>query len=159
MAKSNNKTEYIPVAFESENSVAPKGKNGKRKDKSANIYYTMLMSNAWRNLTGNQKELYLFCKLQQFGESLSMQEHATAQEKENDEKPNLSDRFTMNKSKWCELYRLYIPQNAKRFYKDMQALIDNGFVEKLQSGFTDRSKNIYKFSSKWKEFGWVTDKK
>lgn len=55
MSRSKKQSEYIPVAFESENSVAPKTKKGQRKDKSANIYYSMLMSNAWRKLTGNQK--------------------------------------------------------------------------------------------------------
>ena len=111
MSKSKKKPDYIPVAFESENSVAPKCKNGKRKDRSANIYYSMLMSNAWRKLTGNQKELYLFCKLQQFGESVNYEEHATDLEKENGEKPNLRDRFTMNKHKWCGMYQLYSEQN------------------------------------------------
>lgn len=158
MSRSKKQTEYIPIAFESENSVAPKCKNGKRKDRSANIYYSMLMSNAWRKLTGNQKELYLFCKLQQFGESVNYEEHATDLEKENGEKQNLSDRFTMNKHKWCEMYQLYSEQNQNRFYKDMNALIENGFIELLQSGRTNKTKNIYKFSSKWKELGWVDRK-
>lgn len=150
----NKIPQYVPTAYESELSFAPMPKKGnKRKDKSANVYYSMLMSKAWRELTGNQKELYLFCKLQQFGESLSYEEHATEIEKQNLEKPNLSDRFTMNKSKWCELYQLYTEQNAKRFYNDMKRLIELGFVELLQSGRTNKTKNIYKFSDKWKKRG------
>lgn len=149
-------TRYVPQPYESERSVSPKRKNnGKKEDRSANIYYSMLMSNAWRKLTGNQKELYLFCKLQQFGESTNFEDHATQLEKDGNEKPNISDRFTMNKSKWCDLYKLYSEQNAKRFYKDINALIENGFIDKIQSGYNTKTKNIYKFSDRWKAQGFT----
>lgn len=147
------KSEYIPRRFESCLDFVPK-LNGKPEDKSSNIHYSMLMSNAWHNLTGKQKELYLYCKLQLFGQSIKSKEKLKT-EKEIDEKANvdISIRFTFNMGLWCELYGLYTEKTQRYFYKDMDALIANGFIKLISSGKTTRTKNIYEFSDKWIELG------
>lgn len=154
----NKKSEYKPREFESELDFAPKQKNGKKKDTSSNIYYSMLMSNAWHELTLKQKELYLYCKLQYLGQRLNRDELET--EKEADEgNTNISYRFTFNKGLWCELYGLYSENGKRHFYDDMQVLIDKGFIRLVASGQNTRTKNIYEFSNKWAEKGkWVNDK-
>lgn len=155
---SRRKVKYIPKSFESHPNFLPKKRNGNNAtDVSANIYISMLMSKAWHNLTGKQKELYLYCKAQYYGEKKTNAEHLTIQEKEEKTNVNTDMRFTMNKSKWCDIYGIYSESGKRHFYKDMQALIDNGFVEILQNGKTNRTKNIYIFSDKWADLGkWKT---
>lgn len=151
---SGKRDKYIPKVFESESSfLEPKKDGSKAKDVSANIYISMLQSRAWHNLTGKQKELYLYCKAQYFGEKKTKKQHTTTLEEINGEKPDLSKRFTMNRSKWCECYGLYTENTQKYFYKDIKALQDNGFIKTLESGKTTRTKNIYEFSDKWRELG------
>lgn len=148
---------YIPKVFESERSFLPNKKNGgKVKDVSANIYISMLQSQAWHNLTSKQKELYLYCKAQYYGEIKNKDEHLTAKEKESEENIDISKRFTMNKSKWCEIYGLYTDSTQRYFYSDMKALVENGFVRVVEKGQNSRTKNIYELSDKWREKGvWV----
>ena len=61
--------------------------------------------------------------------------------------------FTMNQSKWCGLYGLYKRSNARGFYRDMSALIENGFVVCVECGAITRTKPIYRFSSMWQKYG------
>lgn len=153
MGRKKSKSDYIPRRFESYLGFAPI-LDGKHEDKSSNIHYSMLMSNAWHNLTGKQKELYLYCKLQLFGQSIKSKEKLKT-EKEIDEKTkvDISIRFVFNRGLWCDLYGLYTENTQKYFYKDMDALIENGFIKLISSGKTTRTKNIYEFSDKWIEFG------
>ena len=158
MAK--KKENYVAKAFESEPSFLPKTKNKtSAKDVSANIYLSMLMSQAWHNLTLKQKELYLYCKAQYYGEAKTPQEHKTNNEIENDINANLQVRFTMNKSKWCEIYHLYSESGQRHFYEDMNALVENGFIKVVESGKTSRTKNIYEFSDRWRLQGKYEHKK
>ena len=52
------KKKYVPKAFES----------GKAGDVSANIYASMIQSRAWSNLTNNARVLYVYMKLQYYGQ-------------------------------------------------------------------------------------------
>ena len=132
--KKNNK--YIPKSFESSKSS--------KNDIFASIYLSMIKSDKWKNLSKNQQLLYVYCKFQYYGEKncpkpmvkkLTEEEYALC--------------FTMNKSKWCKAFNLYKEGNQAMFYKDMDALISNGFIELVECGKTSRTKNIYKFSNKW----------
>jgi len=126
MAK--RRTSYVPKAFES---------NGAKSDTSANIYMSMLMSTAFMELNPRQKTLYLYCKAQQYAEK-----HTEEQE-----------QFTMNRSKWNNLYHLYSNGNSGSFYKDMSRLIEVGLVDCVSCGADSRQKSIYRLSSRWHEFG------
>lgn len=153
MAK-RKKEIYKPRAFESEPTFLPQNEKGKHNtDTSANIYISMLQSQAWHNLTYKQKELYLYCKAQQFGETKKKSEHLTEYEKENKIDVDLSKRFTMNKSKWFNIYGLYTKNSQRHFYKDIKALIDNGFVIAVEKGQITRTKNIYEYTDKWRSLG------
>lgn len=123
------KTPYQKKPFES---------TGASNDTSANIYVSMLLSAAWRALTAQQQRLYLYCKAQLYAEK---------------QKPNNDHLcFTMNQSKWAELYGLYEKSNAKGFYRDMSALIEKGFITCVQCGAITRTKSIYRFSSMWQNY-------
>lgn len=127
---SKRRTQYQKKAFES---------TGVSHDVSANLYASMLLSPAWMDLTAQQKTLYVMCKLQLYGE----------RRKPTDDPAT----FTMNRSKWCELYKLYKPGNQAGFYRDMTALIEHGFVVCVESGACTRTKSIYRLSSAWQRWG------
>lgn len=116
---------YVPKAFESK----------KAGDVSANIYASMIQSRAWANLTNNARVLYLYMKLQYYGQR------------------NIPNReqecFYFNKAMFTKTYQLY--KNVNQFYRDRQMLIDNGFIETVENGRTTRTKSIYRLSSKWRE--------
>ena len=121
---------YQPKSFES---------TGVSSDTSANIYTSMLMSPAWRDLTAQQQRFYLYCKAQYYYEK---------------KKPNEDPLcFTMNRAKWCGLYGLYTDSNHKSFYRDITALIEHGFITCKESGALTRTKSIYRFSDMWQRFG------
>lgn len=107
-------------------------------DTSANIYESMITSPAWLELTATQKVLYLTCKSQYYAEK---------------QKPNNNgSQFTMNKYKWCNKYKLYTNSNSAGFYRDMTALIEKGFIICVECGAYTRTKNIYQFSDKWRNY-------
>ena len=56
---SRRKPPYQKKPFES---------NGASNDTSANLYMSMLLSDAWRALTAQQQRLYLYCKAQYYAE-------------------------------------------------------------------------------------------
>ena len=109
--------------------------SGAPSDVSANIYMSMLMSSAWKKLTPRQQILYVYCKLQYYAE------------KKKPVKDNQMS-FTMNQSKWKDLYKLYTRNNY--FYQDINKLIETGFVACIESGRNTRTKSIYIFSDQWR---------
>lgn len=111
---------------------------GNPSDTSANLYMSMLMSEAWKSLTPQQMVLYLYCKGQYYGEKRKPEGN--------------NEYFTMNKSKWCA-YGLYDENNGKGFRRDMEQLIEKGFVACVECGAVTRTKTIYRFSDKWKQYG------
>ena len=132
MAKKKKK--HIPKSFES---------TGISSDISANIYESMAESPAWQDLTKGQQLLYVYCKLQYYGEK-------SYQLKEKEANPEV---FTMNRYKWCNKYKIYTISNSGQFYKDMEALISHGFIKCVLIGAKARVKNIYAYSDKWKIWG------
>lgn len=139
------KTPYKPKKFESAQFYTDK--NGKKHgDTSANIYMTMLLSQAWRDLTKNQQILYLYCKAQYYAEK---------RKPKHDEDNEFGNEwyFTMNKSKWCDLYGIYTENNKAQFRKDMAELINKGFIRCVACGWYDKQKTIYAYSSKWQKYG------
>lgn len=127
---SRKKQPYQKKPFES---------TGASSDTSANLYMSMLLSAAWKDLTPQQQRLYTYCKAQYYAEKQKPEQNPLA--------------FTMNQSKWCGLYGLYEKTNAKGFYRDMTALIEHGFVSCVQCGAITRTKSVYQLSSKWQQYG------
>lgn len=128
---------YIPKPFEST--------IGSKRDTSANIYMSMLKSDAFMSLTSSQKVLYLYCKSQQYGTSTS--------ERAKFELIDKLEYFTFSEHKWREQFKLYSKANRNKFYKDMNKLIEVGLIDCVHSGQSSRTKNIYKLSSRWLKYG------
>lgn len=124
------KPKYQKKSFES---------TGVSGDTSANLYESMLISPAWKDLSPNQKVLYSVCKSQYYAEKIKPLDEDTC--------------FTMPPTKWADKYGLYSPNNGASFYRDMSALIEHGFVRCLQCGKATRTKTVYQFSDKWRSYG------
>lgn len=123
------KLRYTPKPFES---------NCRSNDTYASIYMSMILSEAWRDLTVEQQRLYLYCKEQYYGEK----------------RPKEADRevFTMNRAKWSA-YGLYSTTNAKGFIRDMTALIEHGFIDCVSCGAANQKKSLYRYSARWQNYG------
>lgn len=144
---------YVPKVFESDNELLPKRKNGNNAtDVSANIYGSMILSDAWAELNLRQMKLYIVCKHQYYAEKKNPSDLITMMEKEENKTPDLTKRFTMNKSKWCDIYKIYPSSASSIFYKDILELERLGFIDILQRGGKSGIKNIYQFSSRWRDY-------
>lgn len=111
---------------------------GLSSDVSANLYKSMLLSTAWKALSPKQQQLYMFCKLQLYSEKKKPLERVEC--------------FTMNRAKVID-YGLYSDGNRGGFVRDMQSLIEKGFVDCISDGSASRSKTIYAFSARWQLYG------
>lgn len=116
---------------------------GNNEDTSANIYVSMLMSQKWKKLTKNAQVLYLYCKAQYYAEKRKPLPQI-------DKAVDNRNYFTMNKSKWLNLYGIYSTDNGQ-FAKDMRLLVESGFIDVIENGQITRTKSIYAFSCRWKE--------
>lgn len=127
---------YKPKTFESTTNTS---------DTSANIYVSMLLSESWQQLTKNAQILYVYCKAQYYAEKKKPKpiiSHLTSEQQ--------SKCFTMNKTKWLDLYKIYKSDNGQ-FNKDIKQLIQFGFIELVECGKFTRTKNIYMLSDKWQQ--------
>lgn len=124
------RSKYKPKDFESSKAGS---------DCSANIYKSMIESEAFKSLTKNQRLLYVYMKMQYYG--VATNKHP----KQNQE------MFYFNKHLWCDKYGLY--KNANSFEKDRDSLIEKGFIKCVENGNNTRTKSVYQFSSKWRLYG------
>ena len=126
---SSRKKPYQKKPFES---------NGISSDVSANIYESMIKSNAFRDLTKEQQMLYVICKLQLYAEK---------------KKPIPGEpSFTMSRCK-ALAYGSYTESNRKGLPRDIAALVDHGLIDCVCDGSNTRSKNIYRLSDRWQMWG------
>ncbi len=135
------KKKYKPKAFESK---------GTSSDVSANIYQSMIMSDAWNDLTKNQRLLYVYCKSCYYGQKDPYKKSLfkdIGMEIPNDVQPF----FSLTEGSVKNYWKLYT--NVNSFYADRDALIMHGFIRVVADGHTVRKANIYQFSSKWRQFG------
>lgn len=92
----------------------------------------MIGSPAWEALTNNARVLYVYMKLQLFG----------------NKKDHLPEgQFYFNRGTYTKTYKLY--KNQTQFYQDRDLLIKYGFIDQIESGRTTRTKNIYQYSDRW----------
>ena len=108
------------------------------KKLSAVIYASMIQSQAWQKLSNNARVLYLYMKLQYFGVK-------------QEEKPRgQADLFYFNKAMATKTYGLYT--NMAQFRKDRDMLVQYGFIDEIEKGKNTRTKSIYRFSDRLKEY-------
>lgn len=143
------KKKYVPKAWESKGDSYMDASGKLRADTSANIYESMLTSDAFALLTTKQQILYVFCKAQYYGKRKPERDFPEVEQMHGD------DLFYLS---WeaAQQYRLYKPSMDKNFYMDMKALCDHGLIERVASGKSGRKKSVYRFSDRWKTWGQTT---
>ncbi len=109
-------------------------------DTSANIFESMLLSDAYTDLLARQQQLYTLCKAQWRGKRKPNKDYPDM---------NFSDEcFYFNRAQVMK-YKLYTEKSASNFYKDMGVLIAHGFIVCKAQGNLNGRKSIYEFSDKW----------
>ena len=105
------------------------------------IYDSLLLHPSYLSLNARQRQLYIICASQRFGKRKPSADYPDFVEFRSD------DCFYLN---WgaMEQYGLYGKKDNSGFYKDMQKLVDLGFIDKLASG-RNKLKTIYKYSDRW----------
>jgi hypothetical protein len=131
---SGRKKPYKPKLFES---------TGKQNDTSANIYESMLLSAAFNDLTKNQRLLYIYMKAQYYGKRKPGKDFPEIEQFQGEE------LFYFNFS-LAEKYHLYTRANHQQFYNDIKEIERHGFIETVSNGKSNKKKNIYIFSSRWR---------
>lgn len=136
------KKKYHPKAFESLGDIYTDAGGHKRTDTSANLYESMLTSDAWKDLSFRQRALYTACKAQYYGKRKP--------EKDFPEVPGVQgdDCFYMNAAA-VEKYGIYTKNMHREFYGDLKALCGHGFITCVSNGRANKSRSIYRFSSSW----------
>jgi len=115
----------------------------KYHDTFANIYMSMLLSPAFKDLKHRQQMLYIVMKAQYYGKRKPRQDYKDLYD--------CDEYFYMNFDA-VQYYGLYTKYMQKEFRKDKQALIDHGFIELVASGAKTHTKSIFKYSDKWQQW-------
>ena len=103
----------------------------------------MLQSAAFKDLTKNQRLLYVYMKAQYYGKRKPGKDYPNIEQFQGDE------LFYFNK-KLAIQYGLYTDGNHKAFYSDIKAIEQHGFIKTVSSGKHTKSRSIYKFTGEWK---------
>ena len=112
-----------------------------RYEPQVTLYYSMLVSDAWYNLTGNAAKLYHYMKMQAYSNN-----------KNKNTKPDDLDycrgtEFCFNKALIQKAYADLYP-SMTQYYRDLRCLIENGFIKVIHGGaFTTRA--VYDLSDEW----------
>lgn len=111
-------------------------------DTFGRITESMMQSNTFKSLNKAQRLLMVACTMQNYGKRKPERDYTDIDE--------ISENcFYFNVDIAINAYELYKPTDSSTFYKDMQVLIDKGFIERVSSGKSHRKKSIYRYSSKW----------
>lgn len=123
--------------------------NGKEEtDPTANIAYSMLISEAFKDLTARQRMLYVYAKSQFY--AAHSRPATDFKDIEAFQVQGGKMYFYLNHRLLSDVYGLYSKGNH-RLYTDIEALISHGFIERYSSG-VNHMRSIYYYSDKWKEW-------
>jgi hypothetical protein len=103
--------------------------------KFTKICDSMIDSDAWKSLEPSQMGLYLLIKRK-----------FTKNKTGDDNRQNVSFPFS-------EYKKIRTYSNQRTFWRDLDALIEHGFIEVVSSGKPTREPTIYGFSELWKCYG------
>lgn len=151
-ARKRNKAKAY-FAFESLSNSADHKFNCNGKlvtDTTANINYSLLTSPAFKDLSARQRMLYVCAKSEFYGARSRPKNDFT----DNEEfKKDGAGMFYLNHRLVTDVYGLYPKTNRRDFYKDIEALIDHGFIQLVSSGRVNKQRSIYQYSAAWKTWG------
>jgi len=117
------------------------------------IFFDMLDSPAFHDLTRSQVALFLYCKRSTHGSATRDYYEGRFEGKLTLTEPEAVSIFYMNFAQVSKTYELY-PESSKRCFRDdMAALIEHGFVDTILNGSGQRKKIVYMLSSRWHKWG------
>lgn len=119
--------------------------NSSVRDNHKNLDIPRLFSSeAWKELTGKQAKLYLFCRWQRWTGDRPGADYPDMEEYQ---RPEV---FYLN---WKKVHSegLY-DTNRAGFYHDVEALCRHGFIKRLLDGKADRVKSVYSLSDSWLDY-------
>ena len=118
-------------------------------DTFARITDSVLLSEAFRDLKPHIQMLYIFMREQDIGKRKPNRDY-------NEDSPiweNVrSEKCFYFPWHTAKAYSKRYEGNGSRLYKDIDILIEHGFIEKVMSGRNTREKSIYKYSAKWQQW-------
>ena len=101
----------------------------------AKICHSMLNSLAWKSLEPSQMGLYVVLK-----------QKYTKTKSGDDNRRNITFPYS-------EYSKVKTYTNQRVFWRDLDALIEAGFIQVVSSGKVTRTPTIYGFSDGWKKYG------
>lgn len=129
--------------------------NGKEQvDTTTVITYSMMVSEAFKDLTARQRMLYIYAKAQFYG----------ARSRPCRDFPDITDfheyngqrYFYLNHRLLSDVYGLYPKSNHRDLYKDIEELVKHGFIEYYTEpkavNKSNHMRTIYRYSEAWKEW-------
>ena len=141
------KKSYVPKKFEAMSFGDPELRysdrfGNRRKDSFCMVFDSLLQSPAYIDLKPVQKNLYLLCASRLYGHRKPGSDHE-------EEELQGSDKFYLNWKEVHGAFGMYSDNNHSRFYKDMQALEEHGFIKKISSGKYHHAKSVYQYDFRW----------
>ena len=148
MSKRKEYKKYVPKSFESRGEKYIDNMSGQKvSDTSANIYESMLTSDAYKDLSTRQKQLYTCCKAQYYGKRKPKKDY---------EETGLFQEetyFYLNHAVVVEKYGLYSKNMNKEFYSDMKILEEHGFIRNsARGGGNGKKKSVYQYIDAWQDW-------
>ena len=122
---------------------------GSNSDTSANVYLSMMMSPAWKDLTPRQKVLYYYAKSRLYGQKTAEKQSLFKQYPDFKAPSNVDIFFSLSIGNVTKDAELYSETNLQAFYRDLESLILHGFIRCVACGNIARVKTIYTYSDKW----------
>ena len=109
-------------------------------DTSANLYISMLLSDAWQDLNDSARVIYLYMKSQFYGQKKVADNDYMGEKIEYGQ-----EHFYFNRG----LFKKFGKTDPTTCKKAIDKLVSHGFIELVHDGKRTRTNSIYKFSSKW----------
>lgn len=130
-------------------------KSGKEQtDTTTMLTYSMMISDAFKDLTARQRMLYVYAKSQFYG--ARSRPHTVHKDIKDFEEYNGQRYFYLNHKLMSDVFNLYPKSNHRDLYKDIATLVDHGFIEWYTEPKSVSQSNhmraIYRYSEAWKEW-------
>ena len=112
-----------------------------KNEPHADIFLSMVLSDAWANLTGNAVKLYHLMKMQAYSKN---------KEKNIPKNKRMLGKadFYFNKALIMHAYpNMY--SSMSQFYRDRDCLIENGFIDRIYHSNSPTEKDIFRLSDRW----------
>lgn len=139
----SKKPKYVPKSFESAGHYLPDKATKPRADTSANIYESMMISEAWADLNNRQRVLYLIAKQQYYGVRKPGKDYPDIETMQGD------DKFYLNMA-FVNRFHAYKSHGNKELYGDIKALEEHGFIKTISNGRKHKQRSVYQYSDGWK---------